>query len=103
FVVQRARVIVGRVECPILRVELNIATDKEVDTSVAIVVEPRGTDRPALDVDSRCFGDVLECSISAIAIQHRLAITGDKKIYEAIIVIVGSRDGDAVHIRGNTG
>src|SRR5262249_20807973 len=52
FVVERAGIVVGRIKSPILRVELHIAPDEQVDTSIAIVVEPGRTDRPAAYLDA---------------------------------------------------
>ncbi len=49
-VIERPGVVVGGVVGAVLRVELDVAADKEVDAAVAVVVQPRGVECPAFHV-----------------------------------------------------
>src|SRR3954469_168706 len=101
-VVKRAGIVVGGVEVAILGIELDVAADEQVPANVAIVVEPCGTDRPALDLDSGLGGHIRECAIAVISVENSFAVASDEEISEAIIVIVSCEGGHAVDVRSDT-
>ena len=49
LVIQRAGIVVGGVVGAVLRVELHVPADEQIDAAVAIVIQPGGADGPARD------------------------------------------------------
>src|SRR5262249_3088899 len=60
LVIQRTGIIVGGVVGAVGGVELNVPADEQVHAAVAIVVEPRRVDRPAVYFQAGLRGDILK-------------------------------------------
>ena len=88
-VVERAGIVVSGVEVAIRGIELHVASDKQVDAAVAIIVEPRGTDRPSVDFHAGLCGDVGKRPIAIVAVKNCFAVAGDEQIDETVVVEVG--------------
>ena len=102
-VVERAGIVIGGVEVAIFGIELHVAADEQIDAAVAIVVEPGGTDRPAVDLDAGFRGDIGEGAVAVVVIENRLAVAGNEEIDEAVVVEVGGDRGHAVDVRCDAG
>ena len=98
LVVQRPRIIVRRVICAILGIELDVAADKQINAAVLVVIEPSGTDGPAVNIDACLFGYIGKVTIAVVVIEDRFSVAGDQQIDKAIIVVIGSGHGHSVDI-----
>ena len=80
FVIQRPRIIVRRIKGAIFGIELHIAADEQIDAAILVVVEPRGTDRPAIHIDAGLLGHIGEVAVAVVVIENRLAVAGNQQI-----------------------
>ena len=91
LVIQRSRIVVRRVVGAVFGIELDVAAHEEIDAAVLVVVEPRGTDGPAVHLDAGLRGRVGEVAVAVVVIENGLAVAGDQQIDEAVIVVVRRR------------
>ena len=103
LVIQRSRIVGRRVEGAILGVKLYIAAHKQIDTSILVVVQPGGADRPAVHLDAGLLGHIGKVAIAVVVIENRLSVAGHQQIDIAVVVIVGRRHRHSVHIRIESG
>ena len=103
LIIERPRVVVRRVKGAILGIELHVAAYEKIDASILVVIEPGGTDRPAVHIDPGLLGHIGEVAVAVVVIENRLAVSGDQQIDKAVVVIVGRCHGDPVHIRIEAG
>ena len=102
-IVERSRVIVGRIKIAILGIELHVASYEEIDTAIAVVIEPGGTDGPAVHIDSGFRGHVGEGAGAIVVVEDRFAIAGDEEIHESIIVVIGCNGRGAEDVGRDSG
>src|SRR5208282_1801793 len=93
-VIERSGIVIGSVVGAILGIEFHVTADEKIDAAVAIVVQPRRTDRPSINVDPRLRGDIGECAVAIIVVEDGAAIAGYEQIDEAVVVVIG---GDGRH------
>src|SRR5215469_13586625 len=98
LVVQRAWVVIGGVVIPVLGIELEISANEQIHAAVPVVIQPGGTDGPAIHLDAGLGCDVGEVAVAVVVIQDRLAVARDEQVDKAIVVVVGRGDGHRVHI-----
>ena len=74
----------------LLERRVQVRRDEEIETAVAIVVDPRAARSVAHIVllQARLRGHVGERAIAVVVIQHVLAVVGDEEIVEAVVVVV---------------
>src|SRR5208283_4179433 len=101
-VVERAGIVVGGIVVAILGIELHVAADEEIGTTVTVVIEPSGADRPAVNIDPSFFGHIFEGAVAAVAIENRPAVAGHEQIDKAVVVEIGGDCGHSINVGGNT-
>ena len=79
-----------------LRAPLDIATEEEVETAVAIVVDERSTGRESGVGESPLRGHVFECAVAAIAVEVILPECGDDEVEPAVPVDVADRGAHSI-------
>ena len=62
--------------------------------TIAVVIEPRGTDGPAGNLQAGLFRDIRERPVVVVVVENRLAISGHEEVDPAVVVIIR---GDGAH------
>ena len=96
LVIQRSRIVVSSVVGAVFGIELDVPAYEQIDAAVLVVVEPRGTDGPAVHLDAGLRGHVGEVAVAVVVIEDGLAIAGDQQIDETIVVVIRRRHGHSV-------
>src|SRR5579871_5558390 len=73
-----------------------IAADKQVQETIAIVIEPDGACRESLEPDAGFCRHIFECAVTPVPKQLVLSITTDIEIGMPIVIIVADSSGDAI-------
>jgi len=92
---KRSRKGFGGIEVTVFGVEHQISADIQIEQSVTIEIEERGTEAPQLTADSGLLGDVREGSVAVVEVEAVAAVVGDEEIPIAVIVVVGGNRGHA--------
>src|ERR1019366_4150768 len=79
FVVQRAGIVIRRIVGAIFRIELHIPSDKQIDATILVVIEPRGTDGPAVNIDARLRSNVSKMAVAVVVIKNGLSVAGNNQ------------------------
>ena len=103
FVVERSGIVIPGIEIAILGIELHVPADEQIDASVAVVIEPGRTDRPAIDVDPGLGRHIRKRTVALVAVQDRAPVAGHEKVDEAVIVKVGCNRRHAIDVRRHAG
>ena len=71
-------------------IEGHVVGDEQIEVAVAIVIEEAAARAPAvLDAGhARLLGDVRECAVAVVAVEHVSPEVGDEEIVEPIVVVV---------------
>ncbi len=94
FAVETAKhVVVGR--------PLDIVADEEIETAVAVVIEPESRSTESLAVaESGGPRHVYECAFAGIAEQTILTHARNQDVGQAVVVVVADGDAHAIHVCG---
>jgi len=71
-------------------VELHIIGDEKIEMAISVVIEKSASCTKAISgmEEARRRSDVGECAVSVVAIETVVAVVGEEKIFETIIVVV---------------
>ena len=82
-------------EWRLLKTELGIAGDKQIQQAIMIVITPGRTRRPSAERDASFLCDVRKGPIMIVVIKPVLAKIGDVDIWPTVIVVVAYRNTEA--------
>src|SRR5215813_9482526 len=78
------------------KIPIHVSRDEEIETAIAIVVEPAGARGPAVVHPGKLARDVTESTIAIVSIEAICFVSGDEEIDEAVVIVVRSGDAHAV-------
>ena len=67
---------------------VHVASDKEVELSVIVVIEKARACAPPSTGDACVFGDVCECTVSIVVIERIPVVVRDVNILKSVIVVI---------------
>src|SRR5690348_5890342 len=78
----------------LFRLPGDVIRDQEIESSVVVVVEPRGARSPPSEVfNSGAPGHIGERAVAVVAVENAAAVAEDEKIGKAVVVVIA--DGDS--------
>ena len=77
---------------------VHIIRDEQIEMPIAVVVEPRGRCREPGRADARACGHVHERAAARVVEQTVAVQAGDVQIRTPVVVVVGRRDAEPVHL-----
>src|ERR1043166_9914677 len=81
---------------PVFKVPIHVTHYKQIETTIAIVVEPAGAGGPPTVDFGKLVRDVAESTVAIVVIQAIGLVAGDKQIHEAIVVVISGGNAHAV-------
>src|ERR1051326_1208761 len=85
------------------KVPIHVTRDEQIETAVAIVVEPSGARGPTLVDLRQLVCDVAESPIAVVVIKAIGLVAGNKKINETVVVVIRGGNAHAVTNTFETG
>src|SRR5437867_3569090 len=82
---------------------MNVTRDKEINVTVAVIVDPGRAGHEAAAARAGLFSHVLEFAVSQAAVKRAPAEAGDENVQLAVIFEVGDRDSHAPALARQTG
>ena len=74
------------------RIESHVVGNEQIEVPIPVIVQKATTRTPAIrrSGNASLFGDIRECAIAVVVIEHILSEIGNEKIVEAIVIVISN-------------